>query len=128
MVKRIINKPHLFFFGLIPICIIVAFFSGNKTIDLNIDGTYFVTEIKYWCYFSAVFFGLIGLNYFSLVWTKKPPKKWLTITHLFLQILALVFLVTSNNWNRLFNENNSPLFDDLRNSNIMITISFWLNL
>ena len=124
MVKKIINKPHLFFFGLIPIYIIVALFSGDKAIDLNIHDTYFVIGMNHWCYFSAVFFGLIGLNYFSLFWAKKPPKKWLTITHLFLQILSLMLFFTIHNWNWIGKQYPAEFNVLNDNSNSVLFISF----
>ena len=122
--KKIIAKPHLFFFGLVPIFIIIAFLSGDKVIDINIYNTYFVME-KYHLYlFSATFFAMIGINYFSLFWAEKPPKKWLTIIHLILQTIALTLLLTSNNWNWLLGNNNSTLLDNIANSSTIIIFSF----
>jgi hypothetical protein len=43
-----------------------------------------------WCYIAAVFFCLIGFNYFSLFWAKKKPKIWLTSIHIVLQIVSLI--------------------------------------
>ncbi|MEE9407780.1 MAG: hypothetical protein V3V28_06880 [Polaribacter sp.] len=45
--RRIIAKPHLFFFGLIPVLIFIALFYGEKSIDINIHDTYFVSDIKF---------------------------------------------------------------------------------
>ena len=117
--KKFINKPHLFFFGLIPVFIVIALFRGNKTIDL----TYFIIEMNHWYYFSTVFFGLIGLNYFSLVWANKPPKKWLTITHLFLQIFSLILFFTIHNWNWIGKQYSSELNILNDNSTIVLFIS-----
>lgn len=88
MLKKIIQKPHLFFFGLIPIYIIIGFIKRNTPIDLNISYIYYLINVDFWCYVSAVYFALIGLNYFSLNWAQKYPKKWLTITHILLQIIS----------------------------------------
>lgn len=121
--KKLIDKPHLFFFGLIPVFIIIALFKGNKPIDLNIQNIYFVIEMSHWYYFSAVFFGLIGLNYFSLIWANKPPKKWLTITHLFLQIFSLILFFTIHNWNWIGKQYPSELNILNDNSNTVLFIS-----
>lgn len=52
-------------------------------------------NVDFWCYVSAVYFALIGLNYFSLNWAQKKPNKWLTILHIILQIISsLPFLWT----------------------------------
>ncbi|PQJ81555.1 hypothetical protein BTO16_02770 [Polaribacter glomeratus] len=57
--------------------------------DIALFDTYFVFYADLWCFISAVFFSLIGLNYFCLIWAKKEPNIWLTILHLFLQIASL---------------------------------------
>ena len=90
MVKKIINKPHLFFFGLIPIFVILGIIKRNTPINLNISYIYYLINVDLWCYISAVFLALIGLNYLSLYWVKKPVNKWLTIMHIFLQIVCLL--------------------------------------
>ena len=123
MVKKIINKPYLFFFGLIPVAIVFSFINGNETINFNISELYFVSELKFLYYISAIFFMMIGINYLSLNWANKPPKKWLTIIHLFLQLLALVFLVTRNNWNWIGKEYSENLYVSSDNSSILVFIS-----
>ncbi len=115
MLKRIITKPHLFFFGLAVSFIVLGIINRDTSFDLNIGDTYFVSTIDFWFYFSAIFFTLIGLNYFSLVWAEKPPKKWLTITHIIFQILSLLFLMTKHHWNWFGSQNQREL--DLLNKN-----------
>ena len=90
--KKIINKPHLFFWGLIPLCLLFGFFLKSSGIEIDFYGGNFT--INYWALFvfSATFFGLIGVNYFALNIMNKPNKKWLTIVHLSLQTLAFVLL------------------------------------
>jgi len=88
--KKIISKPHLFFFGLIPVFLIIGFIKRDIPIDINISYIYYLINVDFWCYVSAVYFGLIGINYLSLNLIKKHPKKGLTITHLILQILCLI--------------------------------------
>ena len=90
--NKIINKPHLFFWGLIPLCLIIGFILKSSGINIDFYGGNFT--ISYWplFIFSSTFFGLIGINYFALNIMNKPNKRGLTITHLGLQILAFILL------------------------------------
>jgi hypothetical protein len=88
--KKLITKPHLFFLGLSCAFIILGFLKRNITLDIALFYTYFVFYADLWSFISAVFFSLIGLNYFCLIWAKKDPNIWLTVLHLFLQIVSLV--------------------------------------
>lgn len=88
--NKIINKPYLFFFGLIPVFLILGFLKRNIPIDINISFIYYLINVDFWCYVSAIYFGLIGVNYLSLKLVKKKPKKVLTILHISLQTLCLI--------------------------------------
>lgn len=126
MVKKIIAKPHIFFFGLIPVFILFSFFSRNKFIDINIHDTYFVFEIYYFHLFSTFLFALIGFNYFSLYWAKKNSIKWLTTSHIILQIIAIIPFIFSMfhiNKNNVFINNTFLGICDL---NTALVISFFI--
>ncbi len=99
--KKIITKPHLFFFTLIPIILALGFIYKKEAIDINISYFYYVIEYQHLSYFFAIFFGLIGLNYFSLFWAQKKPSKWMTAIHILLQIIALLLFFSKNSWNWL---------------------------
>jgi hypothetical protein len=99
--KKIISKPHLFFFCLIPILLVLGFLYKKEAIDINISSTYYVIAYHHLSYLFAVFFGLIGLNYFSLYWAQKKPIKWMTLIHIILQALALLLFFTKDKWNWL---------------------------
>ncbi|APZ46943.1 hypothetical protein BW723_11900 [Polaribacter reichenbachii] len=88
--KKIINKPYLYFFALIPLYITIGLIKRNVPIDINITYIYYLINVDFWCYVSAVYFSLIGINYVALDWAKKCPKKWLTISHIILQTLAII--------------------------------------
>ncbi|QTE23498.1 hypothetical protein [Polaribacter cellanae] len=126
--KNIIAKPHLFFFGLTISFFILGFLNREITIDINIYATYYVTTIDFWFYISAVFFFLIGFNYFSLAWAEKTPKKWLTITHISLQTISLLLLLTKQNWNWIGKENlqELPIFNNNAQLIIAISISIFI--
>jgi len=91
--NKIFNTPHLFFFGLIPVFILISLFRSGANFDLNIYETYVVISIPYVCYLSAAFFGLVGINYYVLHWAKKTHKRALTSMHVTLQIASLLFFI-----------------------------------
>lgn len=93
--NKIINRPHLFFFGLVPLFILVSFLRNDANFDINIQDTYFVIRIPHLCYLSSAFFGLIGLNYYLLYWSKRPHKKALTSMHIIFQLISLLFYIYS---------------------------------
>ena len=105
--KKIISKPHVFFFVLIPIVLIVGYVFRSKNIDIDISYSSFILSYSNLSYLFAVFFGLVGLNYFSLFWGQKKDIKWMTRTHIILQVLALLLFFTKDNWNWL-GTNNYP--------------------
>lgn len=91
--NKIFKTPHLFFFGLVPVFILISFFRSESNFDLNIYDTYVVIAISHLCYLSAGFFGLIGINYYVLHWAKKTHKQALTSMHITLQIASLLFFI-----------------------------------
>ena len=118
--KKIIIKPHLFFFGLVPIFVVIGVFNLKNYINLNIDYLNFDLSISLLCNISAVFFLLIGFNYYALLWVQKEPKKPLTIAHIILQLISLIpfiLLIFSIN----FSKNNFSIFT---NTNLILIISF----
>ncbi len=127
--KKIISKPHLFFFALIPIVLIVGYVFKSKNVDINISYSSFIISYSNLSYFFAVFFVLIGLNYFSLYWGQKKAIKWMTITHMILQVLALLLFFTKDNWNWL-GKNNYPselnLIADYSNLILVLSILIFI--
>ena len=99
--KKIITKPHLFFFALIPIVLIVGYVLKNESLNLNIYDSYFVATFNHISYFFATFLGLVGLNYLSLHWGNKKTIKWMTAAHIILQVFSLLLFFTKDNWNWL---------------------------
>lgn len=88
--KTIIKKPHTFFFSLIPLFIIVGLIRKDSVIDVTIYNTFFAVKTNYWCYFSALFVGLIGVNYYMLNWAKKPTIHMLSLFHIIFQTASIV--------------------------------------
>ncbi len=113
--KKIIAKPHLFFFGLCISFTILGIINKGAFLDINIGDTFYVVGLHFWFYISAIFFALIGLNYFSLHWAEKTPNMWLTLSHLLLQSISLLLLLTKHHWNWV--GNNYPKELNLVNNN-----------
>ena len=88
--KTIIKKPHIFFFSLVPLFIIIGILKTDGIIDVTINNTFFAIKTHYWCYFSAVFISLIGLNYYMLYWAKKQTIHILSLFHIMFQVASLV--------------------------------------
>jgi hypothetical protein len=123
--KKIIAKPHLFFFGLAIVFMLLGIFiNPNKVVDINLNALYVVISYTDWCYFSTLFFCLIGLNYFSLYWANRPPKKYLTIIHISFQILSILFLFTRNHWNWIGKQNTKELSIFNETSSQVLCIAF----
>ncbi len=101
-----ISKPYFFFIGLAILSLISSFFLNNLALDFPIYDTYFVISFSHFLQFCAIFFVMISINYFALIWLKKTPKKWLTILHIILQIVALTLLILSNNKSWIEDYNN----------------------
>lgn len=93
LLRKVISKPHLFFFGLIPFSIILGFLLRNETVNLAYYGVNISFNSASTFSISSVFFGLIGFDYFSLLLIKKQPIKRLTVVHIVLQIISLTLFI-----------------------------------
>lgn len=91
--QKLITKPHLFFWGLAPIMGICALVFKDSLLRISYYNGVLDIKFRFLFLFSAIFFVLIGFNYYSLHWMKKFPRKWLSVSHIILQTLALLVLV-----------------------------------
>jgi hypothetical protein len=122
--QKIFQKPYLFFFGFIPVFILLSFFKDDNTTVFNLYDTYLEISYLHIQIISSLFFILIGLNYLFLHWINRKPIIWLTITHLFFQILSLILLYTPNFWNWVGRNKKLELIGfENDNSNIVLTFS-----
>jgi len=126
MLKKIINKPYIFFFTLALIAIIIGLFNKNQFLEITLFDANYMFPKDYWLYFSAVFFMLISLNYFFLKWAKKPVKKGLTIIQILLQVISLLLLFTNTSWNWIGEQHYKDVKILNDNSTIVISISILL--
>lgn len=132
--KTIIKKPHIFFFSLIPLFIIIGILKTDGIIDVTINNTFFAIKTHYRCYFSAVFIGLIGLNYYMLYWAKKQTIHILSLFHIMFQFASIVpfifcvfFLNTKTVFNSNFLSNSIDFYAILSVSYILFIISICLH-
>lgn len=132
--KTIIKKPHIFFFSLIPLFIIVAIIKQDGVIDITINNTFFAVKKSYWCNFSAGFVALIGLNYYMLNWARKETVQILSLFHIIFQVAALVpflFCIFFLNTKTVFSSNllsdSIDLYAVLSFSYILFIISICLH-
>lgn len=90
-----IGKPYKFFFLLIPIFIISGILGLEKSVSVSFLSFYLVLKVSNWCFLSAIFVSLIGVNYYLIKWANKKPIKLLTIIHIILQVIATIpFLIS----------------------------------
>ena len=125
--KKIIEKPHIFFFILIPVVIVLGQFNQEQFIAMDIS---FVQNNIYYdkiTYFFALFFGLVGLNYFSIYWGNKKPNTWMTVLHILFQVLALLLFFTKDHWNWLHSlAPSTEQYVTIDNTNTMLILSLLL--
>ncbi|PQJ78155.1 hypothetical protein [Polaribacter porphyrae] len=124
--NSIIKKPHLFFFWLIPIFILLGLLKRDIPIDINISYIHYLINVDFWCYITAVYFGLMGINYLSLHWAKKHPNNWLTSAHIILQVACLIpYLISVFNLDKSGNliYTNLPFQENL---NIILLVAFFI--
>ncbi len=91
--RKIIDKPQLFFLWLIPVVLIAGLLNKGDNALFNYHDIYFLMDVWYISIFSAVFFFLIFINYYVLISNKKPLKSTLTKLHIVLQVIALIPLL-----------------------------------
>lgn len=98
--QKTIRTPQFFFIVLAFITFIFGLLNREGSIPLAVYNS--SIDLKVWSFslITACFFILIAVNYTSLSITKKPHKKWLTIIHIVLQVIALIpllyFMIQSN--------------------------------
>lgn len=125
--KKLMTKPHYFFFALVPIILMIGYLKREDVININISFSNYTINILNACYLFSVFFALIGFNYFSLSWANKQPKRWLSFLHMLLQILSLVLFFTRSNWNWIgVDENTETLNYTLDYSNFILILSLFV--
>lgn len=104
---------------------LLGVFKRNIPIDISISYIHYLINVDFWCYITALYFGLMGINYLSLYWAKKQPNNWLTIAHITLQIVCIIpYLISVFNLDETGSliYNNLPFQENL--SNILLIAFF----
>lgn len=66
MLLKLLKKPHLIFWSIIPLLLFQSFYQDNQTLDINIHDTYFVFSQPQLLVLISLFFGLTGFIYWIL--------------------------------------------------------------
>lgn len=93
MIQKVIHRPHLFFLWLIPIILLAGLINRENSILFNLHDIYLLMDVWYMSILSAIFFGLVCINYYILTSNQKRLNTSLTKIHLSLQILVLIPLL-----------------------------------
>lgn len=121
--QKLLEKPYLFFFGLVPVTLILSFLFRNKALNI----AYYEGElsIKYKSIFllMSVFFILLSLNYIALAWATKKPKKWGTIFHILLQFISLILFIV---YAFKVNKSSSSYQTDILNIIMLLSVSLFI--
>lgn len=119
--KKMIRKPQYFFILLSVIVLICGFVNKGKGITINFDGVFMDLDVWSAAIFSSLFLVMISVNYLSLSFTKKAPKAGLTITHIILQVIALIPFVFY-----FFTADEKRTLDEIMYMNAVIIAAFAL--
>ena len=86
MLLRLLKKPHLLFWSIIPLLLFQSFCQDNQTLDVNIHDTYYVFSQQQLLVLLSLFFGLTGIIYWLL-------RNFHFKTLFFLNVLHLIFTI-----------------------------------
>lgn len=87
-----LNKPHHFFFLIIPLILAFSYYKPKNTFDINIGDTYFVIMNLHLGILLSVFYFILGLIYFSLDKKGIQLNNWISYTHTILTIGGLILI------------------------------------
>lgn len=99
-----INKPHHFFFLIIPFILVFSHYKPKETFDVNIGDTYYVILNSHLGIILSVFYFLLGLIYFFLDKKEIRLNNWIIYTHSILTISGLILI-----WLLVKKINNNPI-------------------
>ncbi|TDT50688.1 hypothetical protein CLV90_0007 [Maribacter spongiicola] len=91
--KKITQSPHLVFWVLIPVLLLIGYIDSNETIAINIYDTYFVVTMLNLGPLLSIVCGIIGLGYWIIFFLKKKLINWLTILHAIVTIIGFLIIL-----------------------------------
>ena len=122
---------HFHYFWVTAIIIlslgIISLFDEESVIDINVHDTYFVIHHSHLAFFLSFFYGLFGLIYWSHYSSNVELVSRLTTIHTVVTIGSIpVYFLGLKVFELYRQDGDFPLFDDLSNENLFITIIFLL--
>lgn len=124
--KKTGEKPYLFFWGLIPILLLVGVLNLKEVIDINLHDIYFVTSILNLSIFLSFFLGILGFGYWSVLKLKKRLFKTLSFLHIGITFLGILVLLTTFMIPNNIITSTNTLLDSLTTINILLTLGVLL--
>lgn len=88
--KKFLKTPQSFFISLSIITLIIGFIKKGSLIDLNYLANYLLIDVWSLCVISVILFILVSVNYASISFVGKKPRKILTIIHIALQLISII--------------------------------------
>ena len=118
--KCLFDKPYLIFWKSIPLIILINFFNGTKSLDINIHDTYYVIEPEVVSIPISIIFGIIGFGYWIMEKKDINLIKMLNLIHIILTLGGLLIIIILL---QLYREpNTEKLLTDVNfNENLNIT-------
>ncbi|WP_291963249.1 hypothetical protein [Maribacter sp.] len=90
---KITKTPHIVFWILIPIILLIGFLKPDKTLDINIHDTYFVIGLISLAVLISIIFGILGLGYWVVIKLNRRLVNWLTIIHLTITVIGFFSII-----------------------------------
>ncbi|WP_396634095.1 hypothetical protein [Maribacter sp. R86514] len=94
--NKITQAPHIAFWIIIPILLLIPFLNFDKTFEINIHDTYYVFDIIYIAIILSIFSGFIGLGYWVIFKIKMQLINWLTLVHVIVTISGFLAIMIIN--------------------------------
>ncbi|WP_405396541.1 hypothetical protein [Maribacter sp. Asnod2-G09] len=91
--KKITQSPHLVFWVLIPVILLIGFIKPDKTLDINIHDTYLVIDLINLAVSISIIFGILGFGYWVIIKLNRKLLNWLTVIHLLITIIGFLILL-----------------------------------
>ena len=117
--KKLLKKPQSVFIILAVFMMVLGYYKQGAQLDFSYFLSFLLVDVWSVALISAVFFILISINYASLSLAGKKPSRFLTITHVLLQVFALIPLVYY-----MIKSIPNQQTENLGQSNIILLFSF----
>ncbi|AXT57884.1 hypothetical protein D1815_19785 [Aquimarina sp. AD1] len=93
MLLKLLKKPYLLFWGIIPLLLLISYYEADQTLDVNIHDTYYVFSRQQLIILISILFGLTGFIYWLL---ERFNFKTVTLLNL-LHLIFTIGIILINN-------------------------------